>query len=318
LRRWLRRLTANWGLKLAALALAVLLWVVVSAEQITSQWLTVPIRVVLRDPRLELLAPPQPATVNVRFVGTGRDLWELAFRRPVLLLPVRDVSEGGVYALDPQMVSVPGRIAVTAQDVEPELVRLPVTRLAVREVPVRVRWQGGVGEHVRVEPARVLVMGERERLARLDSVATRPILVGPGSAVDRQVALDPASLNGLRASVTAVHVTGRMGATDERLLTDVPVEVPPGTAASPAVVSARVTGSASAIENLSPGSVHARPVPESVPRYLLPAGVEVPLGLEGLPAGVAGAPVPARVRLTPVALPSRLPTPDTSAPGVRP
>ena len=42
----LRFLTDNWQLKLLALALAVLLWVVVSAEQVTSQWIPVPLRIV--------------------------------------------------------------------------------------------------------------------------------------------------------------------------------------------------------------------------------------------------------------------------------
>jgi YbbR domain-containing protein len=318
LRRLLRRLSANWGLKLAALALALLLWVVVSAEQVTTQSLTVPVRVVLRDPRLELSGRPVPAAVTVRFVGTGRDLWELAFRHPEVALPVHDVSEAGVYALDPQMVTVPGRIAVSAQEVQPELVRVSVRRLSVREVPVRVRWQGGAGEHVHVDPARVLVMGERDPLSRLDSVATRPVAVGADSAVDSQVALDPASLVGMRASVASVHVTARVGATDERLLAEVPVEAPPGTRASPQVVSARVMGPAGAVAGISPRSFRARPVPDSVPRYLLPAGAEVPLALEGLPAGVTGAPVPARVRLTPAALPARPLVRDTPAPAARP
>jgi hypothetical protein len=317
--RLLKGLTANWGLKLAALALALLLWVVVSAEQVTTQWLAVPVRVVIRDPRLELAGRPSPATVSVRFTGTGRDLWELSFRSPVLSLPVHDVSEGGVYAVDPQMVAIPRGVAVGAQDVQPELVRLQVRRLAVREVPVRVRWQGGAGEHVRVDPARVLVMGERDQLARLDSVETRPLAVEGDSVMDRLVALDPASLGGLRTSVGTVHVTAHVGATAERLLAEVPVEAPPGASAFPRVVSARVTGPAPAVSALSSSAFRARPVPDSMPRALAAPGVDVPIALEGLPEGVTGRPVPSRVRVTPVAVPPlRAPAPDTASRGARP
>jgi hypothetical protein len=132
--RWGRRLTANWGLKLAALALALLLWVVVTAEQVTSQWMSVPVRVVLHDPRLRL-SPGPALQARVRFSGRGRDLWDLAFRRPVLTLPVRGESETGLYPLEPEMVAVPGRIAVTPREVQPAWVRLAVTRRAVRRPP---------------------------------------------------------------------------------------------------------------------------------------------------------------------------------------
>jgi hypothetical protein len=129
--RWARRVTANWGLKLAALALALLLWVVVTAEQVTSQWMSIPLRVVLHDPRLRV-SPRHATEARVRFSGRGRDLWDLAFRRPMLTLPVREMSETGLYSLEPEMVSVPGRIAVVAREVQPAWIRLAVSRRPVR------------------------------------------------------------------------------------------------------------------------------------------------------------------------------------------
>jgi hypothetical protein len=297
LRRWHRRITANWGLKLAALALAVLLWVVVSAEQVTSQWLEVPVAVVLRDARLRLDGAPVPARVSVRFTGSGRDLWELSFRRPVLSLPVREVSEAGVYGLEPGMVSVPGRLAVTAQDVRPGWVRLSLRRLAVREVPVRVRWAGGEGEGVRVSPERVVVMGDADRLARLDSLVTRPVSVAPSdTGVDREVDLDLPRIAGLRASARRVRVTGRAIRAAERVLPAVPVDAPAGILPTPATVSARLTGSAAALSAVDPSRLHARV--DGVPRPLPASGAEAPVRIEGLPNGVVAVPVPSRTRLT--------------------
>ncbi|MBV9772700.1 MAG: hypothetical protein JO040_02045 [Gemmatimonadetes bacterium] len=114
-------LTQNWMLKLAALALAVLLWVVVSAEEVTTQWITVPIRLAARDSAYTVVAGPSPREVEVRFSGPGRELWELALTRPVLLLSIGEVErESQSYALGPGMVRVPAGVsAVTVLDVRP-------------------------------------------------------------------------------------------------------------------------------------------------------------------------------------------------------
>jgi len=148
-RSTLRRLTANWGLKLAALGLAVLLWVVVSAEQVTSQWIPVRVQAVVHSSTLRLAGRSTPAAVNVRFTGSGRDLWELAFRRPVLTLSVRQASETGLYALEPSMVLVPGRIAVVAQEVRPEFVRLNLVPAPAPVAPVADLTAGDSGVAVR-------------------------------------------------------------------------------------------------------------------------------------------------------------------------
>ncbi|HEX6069011.1 MAG TPA: hypothetical protein VFZ18_04290, partial [Longimicrobiaceae bacterium] len=74
----LRALTENWQLKLLALALAVLLWVVVSAEQVTSQWIPVPLQINETDPDFELVSTDIPTEVDVRFTGSGRDLVDVA------------------------------------------------------------------------------------------------------------------------------------------------------------------------------------------------------------------------------------------------
>ena len=124
MRHLLRRATAHWKLKLSALALAVLLWVVFTAEQVTTQWIPVPVEAVVRDPGYVLVGRPEPAVVRVRFRGAGRELWEVALRPPPLVLPVRDVGAARAFAVDAAMVEVPERFRVTATDVRPAVVRL--------------------------------------------------------------------------------------------------------------------------------------------------------------------------------------------------
>jgi hypothetical protein len=123
-RQLLRRAASHWKLKLAALALAVLLWVVFTAEQVTSQWIPVRVEAVVRDPAYVLTVPPDPARVRVRFRGPGRELWEVALRPPTLVLPVRDVGTARSFLVEPSMVDLPDRFRVVATDVRPAVVRL--------------------------------------------------------------------------------------------------------------------------------------------------------------------------------------------------
>lgn len=124
MRQLLRRAASHWKLKLAALALAVLLWVLFTAEQVTSQWIPVRVEVVVRDPAYVLAVPPEPARVRVRFRGPGRELWEVALRPPTLVLPVRDVGAARNFAVEASMVEMPERSRVVATDVRPAVVRL--------------------------------------------------------------------------------------------------------------------------------------------------------------------------------------------------
>lgn len=136
MRLTLRGLTSHWKLKLAALAGSVLLWVVFSSEQITTQWIPVRVEPVVRTPGWVLTGGPDPAVVRVRFRGAGRELWEAALRPPTLVLPVREVGASRRFVVEPSMVDVPESFrGVTALDVRPGVVRLELDPAATRAVP---------------------------------------------------------------------------------------------------------------------------------------------------------------------------------------
>jgi hypothetical protein len=138
-RQLLRRATAHWKLKLAALALAILLWVVFSSEQVTTQWLPVPVDAVVRDPGYVLAGKPEPAVVRVRFRGPGRELWEVALRPPTLVLPVRDVGAARSFVVEASMVDVPEPARVVATDVRPAVVRLDLRPVPAAAAPAGPR-----------------------------------------------------------------------------------------------------------------------------------------------------------------------------------
>ena len=301
----LRGLTANWRLKLAALAAAVLIWAMVSAEQITSQWITVPVQPDLRDPDLVLTGNPDPDEVRVLFVGPGRELWELVLERPRLVLPIRGAGNRRTFAVDPGMVRLPTGLAVRAQDVRPGVVFLEMERRATRMVPVRPQLgsrslqQYVVGEELRVEPAVVRVSGPAERVRRIRAVLTRPFEISGDSTFTREVALDTAGVGDATLSPLRVRVSGTLQPRAERAIPGVALQVPAGLQAQPATVEVRVQGAAALLATIDPASLRAVVSPDSLPEALPPQGLEAAVSIEGLPPGAEARSTPLRVRVLP-------------------
>lgn len=299
-------LAANWRLKGAALGLALLLWAVISAEQVTTQWVPARVEVTVADPEYVLTGGPEPAEVRVRFTGPGRELWELALDRPTLLLRVQNVGERRVFALDPRMVQVSGGLSVSAVDVSPPSVRLELQQLVSREVPVQPRIAPAsqaryvVSNEMEVIPATVRVSGPADRVAGVDTLTTVPFEIVPDDTVfAREVALDTTGLSGLSLSRERVSVRGRVDRRVERALSGVPVVSTPGLAVRPREVEVRLSGPERLVRAVFPAALRVTVLRDSVPEELPLAGVEVPLVVEGLPAGVTARTNPARALVGP-------------------
>jgi hypothetical protein len=299
--------TTHWQLKLASLGLSLLLWAVVSAEQVTTQWIPVRVEAVVRDPDYVLTAGPDPVTVRVRFTGRGRELWELALQRPTLVLPVGPVGTARSFILDPGMVDLPAAFrAVQARDVRPAVVRLGLERVASRLVPVHVVLAPGSRQAFALEdsaeatPRSVRVTGPEERIERLEYLPTLPLRLEPGSdgRFSQRVGLDAAELEGLSASASTVRVRGRAERRVERAFASVAVEAPEGMTATPARVEVRLSGPAAVVTGLDPAALVVRVERDSLPARVAPAGVEVAPRVLGVPAGSEARLIPARVRVT--------------------
>ena len=325
---FVRTVTENWKLKALALALAVLLWVVVSAEQVTSNWVPVPLQVRLNNPEYRLIRSSLPAEVEVRFSGPGRELLDMAVRRPPLVLSVTEVdSITQIVRLGADMVQVPSQLAVRALDVRPGAVTLDFQRVESRLVPVRVRISRGPGagwtlvDSLEVRPNQVRVSGLAEDLRGIDVVATAPIALNPADSVfSRVVPLDTAGTEGVRFSATSVRIAGQVDRVLERTFSDFPISVGEGVAIQPRTVDVRVRGPQSRLTSMGEDAFRVVVSIDSIPMRIPPEGILVPLRAERLPAGMQAEVSPGAVRLLPaqmfldsVAVPGRAQPADTSA-----
>lgn len=316
MRAFLIRLTRQWQLKLLAFALAMLLWVVVSGEQLQSRLLPVPLEVRVTDPAYQLIESSIPSEVDVRFVGPGREFIEMALRRPHLILDVAEVSDTSeVFRLEPGMVQASGQ-NITARGVDPSRIRLRFHRRATRTVPVRVRFGPGYGTSWTllgppvVEPGSVTVSGPTAAVQAVDAVPTIPLRIAAGdSLVDRDLDLDPAALSGLGFSVGHVHVRARSDLLLERTIPGVRVDLGPGLVVTPDTVSVRIQGPRSLVLPLQPSDLRVVVSIDSIPETIPPEGVNVPLRAESPAPGIQARPLTASARLLP-----RIPPTDEPAP----
>ena len=111
-------LLRHWPLKLAALALAVLLWAGVASQEVTSQ--LVAVRVDLAWPDTLDLSRPLPS-VTALVTGRGRELLKL-YSTPLVFrsaIPPSAVQHPWRLRLAPESLQVPASATVTVEDVQP-------------------------------------------------------------------------------------------------------------------------------------------------------------------------------------------------------
>jgi YbbR domain-containing protein len=208
-------LVHNWPLKFAALVLSVLLWVLVSAEETTSQLVRVPVQVEV-PPGLAL-AKPAPE-VRAFITGPGREMIKLYTAPPVIraFIPSTAQPPQWRFEVTPAAIQLPANAKVTVQDVEPRVVDFALDREVTRDLPVAVRAviepESGyaAGGHA-VAPARVRVRGARAVVAGMDSVLTELIEVrGVTERFERAVGVDTARYPLVTISPREVTLTGRV------------------------------------------------------------------------------------------------------------
>lgn len=224
--RVIRFFTENWALKLAAVALAVLLWMGVRAgTPKRTVFSNVPVEVDLRDPDWRLVGDPRPATVSVTVSGPTSELMTLAADPPRIVLPVERVNDTTeTQVVPPQWIRIPrGLDRTRIERLRPDTVVLRYERLAHRTLPVQVSTRGDLPEGyalqlpINTNPAVVDVRGPQRVIDELDSVPLFPVdLSGLRSSTNVPTSVDTTALEGLRVEPSEVNVILRVAPADSQ------------------------------------------------------------------------------------------------------
>lgn len=301
-------------MKFAALALALSLWILVSAEEPTEAWVNVKVQLIT-DSTVSLVGeiPEVQALVG----GRGRELLKLYTSRPEIRRVVSsDTPNEVTLDLRPGDVIIPGNADVRVRDVTPRAITLDFMVTEQRYLPVRALVHIATDSNMRlasgprVLPGSVLVSGPRRAVRALGSITTdRLNIFVRDSVIIRSVALDTAGL-GLTAvtpSEVRIQVIGQHIA---------PPSPPP--AAAPLPLGALHTSPDTAVGTRTGALPGARPTtPESgkaaadTTGKRKPASAQPDTGSAGEQSGTAGTPAESTAADT-------LPAPHPSEPDITP
>jgi YbbR domain-containing protein len=169
-------------MKILAIAIAAVLWIVVSGEEESVRTYTVPLdfTALTRD---RILSGETPNAVQVRVRGSDAVLRSLAaadLRIPIDASRLR-AGETAVETLSPGSVQgIPSGAAV--ESIAPEAVALLVERRVSRPIHLQPRLEGSPAKGctlagVDLDPDHVVFEGPESELAPLSMTATEPILL---------------------------------------------------------------------------------------------------------------------------------------------
>jgi YbbR domain-containing protein len=182
----MREPLGTWGLRLLALALAILTWVYVTVgkqEPVSVKAIDTTIRYDSPDGFI-LLDPPEDVRVTVRGKASElRNLNPFQVDVSVEVTPAKGTYE---VQLNSQNVFLPGDLEIVS--IEPSVISLALDREVTRMLPVHPRLTGepaagAVALSATVTPARVPVRGPESRINQIASLTTTPISLD-GHALD--------------------------------------------------------------------------------------------------------------------------------------
>jgi YbbR domain-containing protein len=255
------------GLKLMAVALAALLWLIVAGDHLVESSLRVPLEFRNIPPDLELVGDP-PTEVDVRLRGSSALLGRLEPRDIVAVLDLASARPGSrMFHLRSDEVRAPYGVEVA--QVIPGTLAVDVEKSGHRTVPVVPALDGEpapgfVIGRVTSEPATVEVAGPESRLKQLTSATTEPVQVTGSHARVHDivtVGITDSAVRLVQPQNAAITVEV-LPAPVERDLTGVPIRarnLQSGLTAKIQPILARVTvrGRREALSDLRAGSMDA-------------------------------------------------------------
>jgi YbbR domain-containing protein len=284
---WIRH---DLGLKVAALALALFLWVIVSERREVEMTVSLPIKYVDMPSDLTFVAPV-PRTADARIRGKGKFLrWRLegVYFRINLSAATKGIVTHVVSSGEAEIPS--GKDMEVLEVIRPKAVRLDLDTMGTRRLPVGIVLKGSVPEDkdmigkAKSRPRSVVVDGGAKVVDSVDSVKTEPVDLGQLSKKDSlEIKLDLASLPYVTSDVEKVKVLARIEDRKELGIPAVPILAPAGRGEkilfTPDSLDVVISGAESQVDSLDPQELALEVDTRDLPRGQLVFSPEVRNGL---------------------------------------
>lgn len=255
----------HFGLKVLSFATAVLLWMVVSGDEIVERGLRVPVELQQLPAGLEL-AGDIPTTLDVRVRGGSTTLSRVSPADVVAVLDLRSARPGRrLFPMTQDQMKVP--FGVDVVQITPSAIALIFEASATRQVPVAPAVDGHpapgyVVDAMSAAPSVVDVVGPESAVKHVTEAVTEPVSIGGASAPVRELVrlglVDPMlRLKNARAATVTVQIAP---APLERTFRDRPVhlrQVAPNLTAkaAPSAVNITLRGTRDELARIEPDDV---------------------------------------------------------------
>jgi hypothetical protein len=259
----------NPWLKLAGLALALMLWFHVATNKEYETTIQYTFDYVDLPDSLTLAAPPA-TTIDVTTKGSGKLLLRFLWQQRTWPVDLANVDIGNhTFSLGPSMAPIFGIEGIEVMDLQGrdhltlvvdalDSVWVPVASNLVWEVPAKFTRVGGE----EWSPESVLVVGPRQTLKSIDGIRTiPPDVANATSTIDREVPLIEPDAYGLTISPKKVRLHQVIEPFVEKVYPDLLVSVATSTAqeqcyVEPQFVSVTLGGPRSLMDQAQPESIY--------------------------------------------------------------
>lgn len=298
--------TRNWRLKIAALVLAVLIWVTIRLSDPRISAISIPdvrVRVEQVDTTNWVLkGPPSPDRVEMTVTGPYGELLRAAMAEPEVVVPVDSVwQEDIVLGLASGWVRNIDRGSIGIESFTPSSVRLIFERHRVVEIPVSRRLTGRLPDSLALvsEPRAnllfVQVGGPAAAVDPLETVFLEPFDLGVVTGSGRfEVALDTTGLGGLKVSPLTAVLSVDVAPRQSWVVGQLPVEFPEADAnwvIDPGTLEATLFGAELQLSAINVDAIRVSVTADAASVRLeieRNGEARVPVGLSGLTQWVEG------------------------------
>jgi YbbR domain-containing protein len=177
LRDFLNLLLENWTLKLTAVFLGFILWLVVRGDPGAERVITVPLEITI--PRTMQIVNERPSAVDVTLRGTSGSMWLV--QQIACVVDLGSGREGEhIVPLTPDNIRFPRTAGLEIVGIRPARILVDLEATVTKEVPVAVATRGDPAPGYDVyakysEPSRVMISGPRTRVENISEISTESV-----------------------------------------------------------------------------------------------------------------------------------------------
>lgn len=224
----------NFGFKIVALVMALLLWFHVATEKVYEYTKSFPVKI-SNTPKDLILSEEVPEEVQVKIRGKGKELIKLLLTEGKnVQIDIGNFRVGeSDYTIKPGEIPIPDGLELKAEEIlSPKSIKINLDHLIEKKVPIRsqitVLPKDGylqVGE-VTLAPREVVISGPVGVVRKIDSIHTeKKMLKEAAGPISDQIGLTLPKGYDLKLSLKQVNFSVNVQKAMEKEIPNVPVEV---------------------------------------------------------------------------------------------